>query len=216
MCGRFLLDREISEIIKKYKIKNNKVTEYNVGDFYPSKKAPIILDEESKTITLAKWGFSNSNNKKVVINARSETITEKPMFKNAILGSRCVIPANLFYEWKDEGNRKKTKYKIRFYDNDLILLGGIYRISYDTNQREQMSFVIITTEAEGDIKAIHHRMPLIINNDELDLWINKNTSTRLVKQILKSNTGNKLKIEKCEAGITRKDKFEQLKMKIQY
>lgn len=212
MCGRFLLESEIREIIKEYKIRNNKVSEYNPGDYYPSRNTPIVLDEESRTITLAQWGFSHSNNKGTVINARAESITKKPMFKNSIYSARCIIPANLFYEWKDEGNKKKVKHKISLQDSSLISLGGIYRISIDENSKKQISFVIITTEAEGEMKAIHPRMPLIIKNDVLDLWINISTSAKLVDEILNSNSSNKLVIERCEAEALKNNTYEQLRM----
>lgn len=215
MCGRFLLNSEIDEIVNKYKIYYKEAGKYNLGDFYPSQDAAIVLDNNKRVITLAKWGFHNNAKRKVVINARVETIMNRPMFKNSFYSARCIIPANMFYEWKDEGNRKKVKYKIGLQDNNLISLGGIYKVSLDENLKEHLTFVIITTEADGDIKEIHSQMPLIINDEELDLWLNNNTSLRLVEEILRSNGNYKFTIEKCEdesIESTNGEHYEQIKM----
>lgn len=214
MCGRFRLDSEIDEIAAKYRVDYKEVDEYNVGDFYPSQGAAIILGSGRRVLTLAKWGFTNNYNRSIVINARSETITERPMFKDSFYSARCIIPANLFYEWKDEGKSKKVKYKIGLKGRDLISLGGIYKLSIDENQKKHISFVIITTEAEGDIKDVHHRMPLIIDDEKLGLWLDNNTPLQLVKELLKPSDSLKFKIEKCEDKLSQPngEHYEQMSM----
>jgi len=215
MCGRFLLNSDIGQIITKYKIYCREADKYDVGDFYPSQDAAIVFDNEKRILSLARWGFSNNDKRRIVINARSETIMNRPMFKNSFYSARCIIPANLFYEWKDEGKGKKVKYKIGLKDNDLISLGGIYKVSVDENLKKHITFVIITTEAEGDMKEIHPRMPLIIDDEEIDLWLNNNTSLKLVEEILKSNGYYKFTIERCEDGLVKPvngEHYEQMKM----
>lgn len=215
MCGRFLLDTEIKEILKTYKIKNKEITEYRPGDVYPSTNAPIILDSGQRTISHARWGFPYGFKKGIVINARSETIGNKPMFRNSFYSARCVIPANLFYEWKEEGDRKKVKHRISLQDRHLISLGGIFKISMDDNSIQQMTFVIITTEADENIKTIHSRMPLIIKDNELDPWLDKNTSIKHIEDIFKSNTSHRLTINRCEDDTTNSSDgkgYEQMKM----
>jgi len=215
MCGRFLLNCELKEILSKYNIKNQEIIEYIKGDFYPSSYVPVVLENGEKIIKLAKWGFFFTAKKGVVINARAESIKHKPMFKSSFYSARCLIPANMFYEWKDEGNKKKTKYKIGLQDNDLFLLGGIYKITFDEKQNEQISVVIITTESEGDMKDIHSRIPLIVKDELMDLWLNKDTSIEYIEDILKSNINNKFIIEKCEPESTKNadsEKYEQLKL----
>ncbi len=206
MCGRFLLLSELKDLIKYYAIENQTIGGYKPGDFYPSKNTPIVLNKSKKTISYAKWGFLYGNKKGLVINARAESIMNKPMFKNAFYSRRCVIPANLFYEWKDEGAGKKIKHKIGLQHDRLISLGGIYNISPDDNSKEQLAYVIITTEAAEDLKSIHPRMPLIIKNDQLDLWLNKSTSIKHIEEILSNNANHLFTVEKhTDATKTVKD-----------
>jgi len=216
MCGRYLLNCDIRDIYMKYRIQNIKAWDYNRGDFYPSQNALIVLEDKERIITNANWGFKYDNKKSIVINARAETITSRPMFRNSVYGARCIIPANGFYEWKDAGQRKKVKYKIGLQDSNLISLGGIYRIYVNENNEKQLTFVIITTDAEDDLRLIHPRMPLIIKDKDLDQWLDKNTPIELIGKMLKSNNGNKLAIERCgEDGAMdniKGENYEQLKL----
>lgn len=206
MCGRFLLLSEVRDLMNYYAIENQTLDKYESGDFYPSKNTPIVLNKDKRSISYAKWGFPYSNKKGLVINARAESIMNKPMFKNSFYNRRCVIPSNLFYEWKDEGARKKIKYKIGLQHDKLMSLGGIYKISLDENMKEQLTYVIITTEATEDLKLIHPRMPLIIKNDKLDLWLNEGTSIKLIQEILKHNVNHLFIVEKhTDATETIKD-----------
>lgn len=215
MCGRFWLNCDIEEIFRKYNIRSQEIINYTKGDFYPSSNIPIILEDGEKTVKYAKWGFPFSSRKGTVINARAESIKHKQMFKDSFYSTRCIIPVNMFYEWKDEGNKRKDKYKIGLQDNSLFSLGGIYKVSFDEKSNEQMTVAIITTESEGDMQDIHSRMPLIVKDDEMDLWLNRNSSIKYVEEVLKSNINNKFIIERCEAEKakgTSSDKYEQLKL----
>lgn len=215
MCGRFWLGANIEDILRKYRIRNQEVNKYTKGEFYPSSNIPIIFENEERTMKFAKWGFPFDNRKGAVINARAESIKHKPMFRNSFYSTRCIIPANMFYEWKDEGNKQKNKYSIGLKDEDLFSLGGIYKLSLDENSNQQLTVVIITTESAGEMKDIHSRMPLIINDDKMDLWLNRNSSINHIEEILISNSNNKLVIEKCEVEKSKDadiEKYEQLSL----
>lgn len=198
MCGSFLLMADVKQLLKYYVIEHEAVVEYEPGAFYPSKSTPIIYKKGKRSVALAKWGFTYSGKKGLVINARSETVISKPMFKDSYYSRRCIIPANLFYEWKDVGDRTKIKHEISLSDNSLISLGGIYKISMDENLREQWTFVIMTTEAMGDVKAIHPRMPLIMMRDQWDLWLDNNTPINLVEDVIQSNALHRFSIQRCK------------------
>ena len=216
MCGRFLLDTEIREIIRTYKILRRKVTEYKAGDIYPSTNAPIVFESGQRTLAHAKWGFPYGFKKGIVINARSETIMTKPMFKNSFYTARCIIPANLYYEWRQEDKGKKVKHGIGLQDKSLISLGGIFKVYMDDSDLvSQMTFVIITTEAEDGIKNIHSRMPLIIKDKDLDPWLDNSVSVKHIERILKSNANNEFTIKRFEdkfANNSDDDGYQQLKM----
>lgn len=215
MCGRYLLDTEIREIIKTYKILRAKVGEYKAGEIFPSTNAPIIFDDGQRTIAHAKWGFPFSFKKGIVINARSETIMNKPMFKDSFYTARCIIPANSYYEWKEESKGKKVKYEIGLKDKNLISLGGIFKLSMDNSHSiQQLTFVIITTEAEEGVKDIHWRMPLIIKDNDIDAWLDRNTDIRHVQRILKSKTKGELFINRIDnnSGSSSHEDYQQLRM----
>lgn len=205
MCGRFQLYSDIQEIVQSYNIEYNEIDVYDKGDFYPSQKAPIVIQDNIRTLKAARWGFDLKDKKKLVINARAESVMNKPMFKNSIYTARCIVPANLFYEWKDEGNSKKAKYGIRLKNNSLISLGGIYRVYLDESLEKRIAFVIITTEADDNLKDIHPRMPLIIKDDLIDYWLDSNTSIKVVEKIINSNRGNNFIVDRYKID-------EQLRM----
>jgi putative SOS response-associated peptidase YedK len=205
MCGRFQLYSDIQEIVQSYNIEYNEIDVYDKGDFYPSQKAPIVIQDNIRTLKAARWGFDLKDKKKLVINARAESVMNKPMFKNSIYTARCIVPANLFYEWKDEGDSKKAKYGIRLKNNSLISLGGIYRVYLDESLEKRIAFVIITTEADDNLKDIHPRMPLIIKDDLIDYWLDSNTSIKVVEKIINSNRGNNFIVDRYKID-------EQLRM----
>jgi len=214
MCGRFLLDSHIQKIMRTYKIEDREIEEYDRGHFYPSQNAPLVVQDKKRTLKFGKWGYSLTDNKRLVINARAESIMNKPMFKSSIYTSRCIIPANLFYEWKDEGYKTKVKYGIRLKDNNLISLGGIYKEYIDENLNRCMNFVIITTHANNSIKDIHWRMPLLIKDEFIDYWLNNNTPIEIIEEILESNGDDEFVVERYE-DESKKDidkDYQQLRM----
>lgn len=188
MCGSFLLMALYSDLIKYYSIDVEALWEYVPGDYFPNRNAPIVIDDGKRMLQFAKWGFPFSGKSRPVINARAETVTSKPMFKSSFFYRRCVIPANGFYEWKQEESGKKAKYRIGLRDEPLISLGGIYKISRDENSIEQVTFVIITTEANEQLRPVHHRMPLIVRKEQLDLWLNNSTPQKHIMSILANDT----------------------------
>jgi putative SOS response-associated peptidase YedK len=212
MCGRVLLDSGIIEMIQKFRIKNRLVDDYEKGELFPSQNLPIVLEQDERTIALAKWGFSLDFRKRLVINARAETITEKIMFREAIATTRCIIPANMFFEWQDQGGRKKIKYRIGLQDSDIMSLGGVYKVSLDKDLKPHLSFVIITTEADESMKEIHNRMPLILTDDAVDLWLKKDMSMNRISELLNSNFGHKFIIEKCDDKPPEEKGYEQISM----
>ena len=196
MCGRFMLDRDIEDLLDQYKIQNRQVTNYEKGDIYPSQNAPIVMYDNGRILKTAKWGFTLSGKSKLVINARSESIAEKPMFKNSFHNARCVIPIDLFYEWKNEGNKNKLKHRIYLQGSSITSLGGIFKSNVSDKGEMEVSFVIITTEANKYMNDIHSRMPLIIEDDILDYWLNNNTPKNIINEIIKTNVNHELIVER--------------------
>lgn len=166
------------------------------------------MNDKGRTLKSAKWGFPFTGKSKLVINARSESIAEKPMFKDSFHNTRCIIPANLFYEWRDEGNRKKAKHIIYLPKKSIFSLGGIFKNTVNEEGNRELSFVIITTESNKYMKELHPRMPLIIENETLDYWLDGSTTQSTINEIIKSNISHELKIERVEKDYP----FEQMRL----
>lgn len=196
MCGRFMLDSDVEEILKYYRIINREVDDYHKGDKFPSQEALIVAEDGGPSLKSAKWGFPLAPKGKLVINARSESIKERPMFKDAFHTSRCIIPASLFYEWKDEGANNKVKYNIYSTDKKITSLGGLYKFTLNDKGKKELSFVIMTTEANSYMSQVHSRMPLIIEDDAVDYWLDKGSSSSILDEIVQSNKRQILKIDR--------------------
>lgn len=175
MCGRylFLTDNDYDKIQGIVDEISPKYGEANLanGEVFPTNTVPVIYSHNGKTIlSSAKWGFPNFKNNGVIINARSETIAQKPMFSKAFASKRCLVPANGYFEWLTE-DKKKTKYLIRLKDKPLFFMAGIYNLFNDKNGTPYAGIAIITTEANPDINFLHDRMPVIIPDVAINTWL---------------------------------------------
>ena len=163
MCGRFSLSSNLEELQNEFsnEISGNFPAKYNIS---PG-QSPVVISLKKNNFYLNKihWGFKVPKLGKLVINARSETIIEKPLFKNLLLQNRCLIPANSWFEWDNE----KKPYLIKHKKNDIIAFAGLQRIE----ENKESSFVIITADAGKDLKKIHNRTPLVIKKENFLLWL---------------------------------------------
>lgn len=149
-------------------------SQMKTGEIFPTNIVPVItnISGSKKTADLFKWGFPNfRQNSGVIINARSETLSEKPTFRKLLKNNRCLVPASGFYEWKTIEKRKE-KYLIRSTSDKLIYFAGLYNKFIDKNGVPFTSFVIITTEANSQMSQIHTRMPVILSSDQANSWMN--------------------------------------------
>ena len=169
MCGRYVVKNPVTKTssLVKSAIQVEDTENYNA---HPYQKLPVIKKyKNGNTLENLQWGLvpSWAKNKdfKALINARLETIDEKVSFKKLIKEFRCVAVADGFYEWKREG-----KYKIPYYfireDLKPIFFAGIF---------QQDQFCLITEEAERNIKEIHLRQPVILNQTDINKYLNLET-----------------------------------------
>lgn len=189
MCGRYSLDKEMDDIIIRYKAVN-KTGEYSPREeVFPTDHALAVIELNEREIRSLKWGFPTSFSKRPLINARSETIDKKDTFKDAFLNRRCIIPVDSYYEW-EEVNGKKIKRRISLGDSFIFSLAGIYNIC-TWGLEKHLSFVIITTAANEKIANIHDRMPSILRKEDEKIWLNpKEDDVTLLKDILTSFEGD--------------------------
>jgi len=189
MCGRYSLDKEMDEILIRYKA-INKAKEYKPKrEIYPTDEGLVVLENEEREIMYMKWGFLTSFSKRPIINARSETIFEKATFKDSFLNRRCIIPIDSYYEWENVDG-KKIKRNIRIEGDSIFSLAGIYNI-FKIGDEKHLAYVIITTNANKKISHIHERMPAILSKENEDIWLNsKENNVNVLKDMLKSHDGD--------------------------
>lgn len=170
MCGRFYVDDETAKEIQKLvrKIDEQLKKAKKVGDVHPTEFAAVITAESKELRATAKrWGFPGFGNQKVLINARAETVLEKRMFRDNVQRRRIAIPAAGFYEWNHA--KEKVAFTSGASEQDkarVLYLAGFYG-SFDGEDR----FIILTTAANESMRAVHDRMPLILERNEVEAWL---------------------------------------------
>ncbi len=169
MCGRFYLDTNKANIVKQFSVEASTEikTSFNIT---PSQDcAAIRLNNKNKELIKLNWGlvpsWAKSDIKIKPINAKAETIKEKPYFRNAFKKQRCIIPASGFYEWKGSMGNKQP-YCIYPLNDACFGFAGLWEKRDDLE-----TFTIITTESNDLMKEIHHRMPVILGPKEYDNWL---------------------------------------------
>ena len=173
MCGRFVLHSDKHRLADHYGLTAVPAFtgSYNIT---PSAEIPVIRYHPDRELAVCHWGFIPHWVKEPVlkpINARAETLTEKPYFRDAFRQRRCLIPANGYYEWQVEAGRKQP-YFIRMKGADLFSFAGLWS-SWQGPDGPVESCAIITTAAKEELVEIHDRMPAIIEPDNYDTWLNK-------------------------------------------
>ena len=173
MCGRF------SFVVKKEKVKkqlpqvnvdNGLLESYNIA---PTQKAHVLAQPLPTTLQMMQWGLiphwsKDGKGGASLINARVETIVEKPSFRESIQWRRCVVLADSFYEWRTEGGRK-FPYRIQLPNDELLLMAGIW-----DEWNNVKTFSIITTEPNAEMSKIHNRMPVILRGyKDCEKWLGK-------------------------------------------
>lgn len=141
-------------------------------DLRPTQTVDTIAATGSGAGQLATtWGIKPSWAKKLIINAQAETVAEKPTFKKAFSSHRCIVPCTGWYEWRDEGGPRKHQYAFSHIDGIPFLMAGMW-----FDQPKQAGLVTLTTKPLDRCAEIHHRMPLLIDPEHLELWLNGPTA----------------------------------------
>jgi putative SOS response-associated peptidase YedK len=200
MCGRLNNPKDLSRIAARYRVKE-KINFPHNPNLAPTEETPIIGKdlEGHRKLRLARFGLIPGWAKETkvsysMINARAETIREKPAYKSAFEKRRCIIPVEGFYEWRKESEIKQPYY-FSGEDGALLSLAGIWELN-DKLGEEIYSFTIITTNANETMKPYHDRMPVIIKREEEDEWLNSSDVTDILKPY-----DNGLKIQKMNPAM---------------
>jgi putative SOS response-associated peptidase YedK len=193
MCGRFVSKAKKEEIEKEFKVKIGDdlvAPRYNIA---PTQLVSAITEIENlREVSIFKWGLvphwakdESIGNK--LINARAETLREKPSFRDAFRSRRCIIPASGFYEWQKTAKGAKQPFYFYLKEKEVFGFAGLWEEWLDKETGELTeTCTIITTEANDVLKPVHDRMPVILKSDAYQEWLNpkeKNTD-RLQKMLV--------------------------------
>jgi putative SOS response-associated peptidase YedK len=175
MCGRYLITSapEAIRALFRYLEQPNFPARYNVA---PTQPIPIVrLHEGERQFALLRWGLIPTWVKdprafSLLINARGESANGKPAFRNAMKRRRCLVPADGFYEWKNEAGRKRP-FLVRPRGGGPIAFAGLWECWIGPNGEEMETAAIVTTRANPDVAHIHDRMPVIVPAEAFDFWL---------------------------------------------
>jgi putative SOS response-associated peptidase YedK len=137
--------------------------------------AVVRIEEGQRRFALVRWGFVPSWAKEVsgrpLINARGETVMEKPTFRNAMRRRRCLVPADGYYEWSGEEGPRKTCYHVERRDKALFAFGAIWEHWMGADGSELETAALMTISPNRELSAIHDRMPVIIAPEDYQIWL---------------------------------------------
>jgi putative SOS response-associated peptidase YedK len=175
MCGRYLLTSAPDAIRRlfRYPDQPNFPPRYNIA---PTQPVPIVrMTDRGREFALVRWGLLPSWVKdpkafSLLINARGESVNEKPAFKNAMKRRRCLFPADGFYEWKQIGGRRGAFYA-HPVEQGPVAFAGLYETWMGPNGEEVETAAIVTTQANSALSEIHHRAPVVVPRDQFDFWL---------------------------------------------
>jgi putative SOS response-associated peptidase YedK len=205
MCGRVTLELDLQllkEILQgSYQVKQmtleNHTPRYNIAP--TQQMLSIVNDGKINRAGFLSWGLVPPNSKDItnatkLINARSETIDVKPSFRTSFINKRCLLLVSSFYEWH-RTTPDKTPYRIIMKDQPLMPMAGIWSKYTKNDGSTLFTCSVITTEANSLIKNIHNRMPVILEPNAINIWLNSTlTNPKDLKTLLKPCDASLLKM----------------------
>lgn len=177
MCGRLALTKVDPQGLKRRfgvrEIDPNLHPRYNIP---PGSDIPVILNTEPHAIRCIRWGLiphwaKDPSIGQRLINARAETVSEKPAFRQSLYRRRCLVVTDTFYEWKSLPDGSKQPYRIMRPDGDWFALAGLWDEALIEGNEPLKTCTIITTSSNETLAAIHDRMPVVLNPDEEQVWL---------------------------------------------
>jgi len=175
MCGRYAITSapEAIRALFAYREQPNFPPRYNVA---PTQPVPVVrLADGEREFLLMRWGLlpawvRDPRSVSLLIMARGDTVNEKPAFRAAMRRRRCLLPADGFYEWKQDGERRRPHY-IKLKAGGPMALAGLWETWTGPNGEEMDTVAVVTTRANRTLAPIHDRMPVIVPPDAFDLWL---------------------------------------------
>jgi putative SOS response-associated peptidase YedK len=177
MCGRFTLYASPEEVATLFGLPEEPILapRYNVAPTQPVGLARLTADGKAREWALVHWGLIPSWSKDPsigarMINARAETVAEKPAFRAAFKRRRCLVPASGFYEWQKQGKTKQPYY-ITSQSGALLAIAGLWEYWEGADGSALESCTLLTTDANETMTPLHNRMPVFIDPADFDEWL---------------------------------------------
>jgi len=178
MCGRYALARPSEELVEAFEVPPltfDYVARYNIA---PGQDAPVVAtDRRGRRMGPIRWGLVPAWSESLghgLINARGETVTTNPSFRDAFVARRCIVPADGFYEWKEDESGK-IPYWFHPTDGRVLALAGIWERWGAPGDDPYHGFSVLTVEANEDVRRVHGRMPVILDPSSWDAWMRDDT-----------------------------------------
>jgi putative SOS response-associated peptidase YedK len=177
MCGRYTQTGDIQQLRLRFEIEtilDEPQPRYNIS---PTQLAAVIVWENGRVLKQMRWGLVPrwAKDEKIgskMINARAETIAEKPSFRGLLKGRRCLIPADGFFEWLPSASGKsKMAVRVVLKDRQPFAFAGLWDSWKRSDGSELLTYTIITTESNELMRPFHHRMPVILSREDEDTWL---------------------------------------------
>src|SRR6267143_2026122 len=180
MCGRYTLKTPVEQLSEKFQLPEiiPLKPRYNIVPSQSVAVVRLLPDDTDRKLAMLRWGLlpawvKDPAKVQQPINAKAETAAEKPMFRDAFKRRRCLVPADGFYEWKQEGGRKQPVY-IGMKDGEPFAFAGLWERWVGEEDKFIESCTILTTEPNDLLEPIHNRMPVILDPNDYDLWLDPN------------------------------------------
>jgi len=189
MCGRFAQFSVLETLQQNFPIDTVACDVKPSFNIAPTQEILTITHEDDYRLTRRHWGLvpfwaKDLSGASRLINARAETAAEKPSFRNAFKNRRCLILADGFYEWKKIDTRKQP-YFLELTSKKPFAFAGLWEIWEGKEDTRHESCTILTTEAKGSIRDIHHRMPVILPSDVFGVWLDpENKDTAMLETLV--------------------------------
>ncbi len=171
MCGRYVLKASGPELARAFHLDEVPpwTARFNIA---PMQAAPIIVGREAR---LARWGLlppwaKDASLAHKLINARAETLAEKPAFKELLVAHRCVVPTNGFFEWRHEGEQRLPHY-VHPADGSLLAMAGLWSRWRGPDHLDVDTFTVITTRSNAALQSLHDRMPALLDDEGRARWL---------------------------------------------
>ena len=185
MCGRFAIAITVG-FHDRFGVQDTGIPVFPRYNIAPTQDVPVVVSESPRKLVSMRWGLIPhwAKDPKIgsrMINARTETLGERPAFRDALVSHRCLVPATGFFEWKKEGARRIPHY-ICMKGHPLFAFAGLYDCWRDPAGTEITSFTIITTCPNAVVAPLHDRMPAVLLHEYEDLWVGDGTIPAAVRE----------------------------------